>query len=262
MIDFNAMYHALKRAHDYSAGEITSIGEISNMLTRLWNKPDPDRDVANLLTMFNNFVIDAAKSGKINHYKDYPQVAKRIGRATGGKNGRMPFWFKFSKNGRKDTPKNKRKKYAEPNNYTMNRICKAFEKVGKINMNYAGVPPFNWQMLLSEQCSGSNPELVELFCDMDNSNTASVIKAQEYNYSNEKNLINGYAIVAEDIAREITNRYGSLEKAYPYITKHLFAGEGANKVAHKQMFWRVFGNIALSNLKENLKNWTPAKNVE
>ena len=51
-----AMYKALKRAHDYSAGEITSIGEISNMLTRLWNKEDPDREMANLLCMFNNWV--------------------------------------------------------------------------------------------------------------------------------------------------------------------------------------------------------------
>ena len=57
-VDLDAMYRALKRAHDYSAGEITSIGEISNMLTKLWNKDNPDRDVANLLCMFNNWVID------------------------------------------------------------------------------------------------------------------------------------------------------------------------------------------------------------
>jgi hypothetical protein len=56
MVSLESMYNALKRAHDYSAGEITSIGEISNMLTRLWNKENPDRDVANLLCMFNNLV--------------------------------------------------------------------------------------------------------------------------------------------------------------------------------------------------------------
>ena len=46
----------LKRAHDYSSGGITSIGEISNMLTKLWNRPNPDRIVAAWLTMFNNLV--------------------------------------------------------------------------------------------------------------------------------------------------------------------------------------------------------------
>ena len=38
------------------------------------------------------------------------------------------------------------------------------------------------------------------------------------------------------------------------IVKYLFAGEGMNKSAHKQMFWRVFGEIALDNLRVNLSN--------
>lgn len=248
------MFNALKRAHDYSAGEITSIGEISNMLTRLWNKDNPDRDVANLLTMFNNLVIDAAKNGKINHYKNYPQVARRIGKATGGKNGRLPYWFKFSKNGRKDTPENRKRKYAEPNNSTMNRICRAFDDIGNINLNYAGVPQFNYQMLLSGPCVSSYPEIYQLFCELDNSNITNVIESQENAYSSEKQLINNYGIVAEDITNEMIVRYGSLENAYPYIVKYLFAGEGMNKPAHKQMFWRVFGEIALRNIRNNLSS--------
>lgn len=254
IISKESMFNALKRAHDYSAGEITSIGEISNMLTRLWNKEFPDRDVANLLCMFNNWVIDAAKTGKINHYKNYPQVAKRIGRATGGKNGRMPYFFQFSKNGRKDTILNRRRKYADWNNSTMNRICRAFEDIGNINMNYAGIAQFNWQMLLSEPCVGMKPEIPQLFCDLDVSKLSSVIESQENSYASEKQLINNYGVVAEDIVNQITDKYGSLEEAYPYITKYLFAGEGINKPAHKQMFWRVFGEIALRNLRRNLSD--------
>ena len=52
----------------------------------------------------------------------------------------------------------------------------------------------------------------------------------------------------------MTDRYGSLEKVYPYVAKYLFAGEGMNKSSHKQMFWKVFGNIALTNLKRNLSS--------
>ena len=252
IITKESMFQALKRAHDYSAGEITSIGEISNMLTRLWNKDNPDRDMANLLCMFNNLVIDAAKTGKINHYKNYPKVAKRIGRATGGKNGRMPYFFKFTKNGRKDTPQNHKRKYAESNGSTMNRISKAFDDIGNINLNYAGIPQFNWQMLMSGPCVGSRPEISQLFCELDRSNLASVIESQETAYSSEKQLINNYGIVAEDITRELEERYGSLEDVYPYITKYLFAGEGMNKSSHKQMFWRVFGHIAIRNLRQNL----------
>ena len=253
-INYKTMFHALKRAHEYSAGEITSIGEISNMLTRLWNKDNPDRDVANLLCMFNNLVIDAAKNGKINHYKNYPQVARKIGKATGGKNGRMPYFFQFSKNGRKDTVLNRKRKYAEANNSTMNRICKAFDDIGNINMNYAGVAPFNWQMLLNEQCQGSKPEIPQLFCELDSANLSNIIESQTDSYTSEKVLVNGYGIVADTIVQTMIEKYGSLENVYPYIVKYLFAGEGMNKSSHKQMFWRVFGEIALKNLKENLSS--------
>ena len=248
-ISIESLFNGLKRAHEYS-----NIGEISNMLTRVWNKDNPDRVVAALLTYLNNLRIDGAKTGVDHEYSAYPQVARRIGRASGGKNGRMPHFFQFSRNGRKDTPANRKRKYAECNNSTMNRICKAFDDIGNINLNYAGVPQFNWQMLLSGPCPGSKQEIAQLFCELDSSNLTNVIESQENSYSSEKQLINNYSLVAEDITNEIVARYGSLEEAYPYITKYLFAGEGMNKSAHKQMFWRVFGQIALRNLKSNLSD--------
>ena len=55
-VSLEAMFHGLKRAHDFSSGGITSIGEISNMLTRVWNKDVPDRLVTKLLCYFNNLV--------------------------------------------------------------------------------------------------------------------------------------------------------------------------------------------------------------
>ena len=164
----------------------------------------------------------------------------------------MPAFFRWSINARKDTPQNKKKKYCEPNNSTMNRICKAFDDIGNINLNYAGVPQFNWQMLLSGPCTTSRLEIPELFCQLDNVNLSSVIKAQDSNYANERQLINGTTLVAEDIIDKMIEQFGSLEEAYPYVAKYLFAGEGATKSAHKQMFWKVFGNIALNNIKMNL----------
>ena len=248
-INNETLFQGLKRAHEYS-----NIGEISNMLTRVWNKDNPDRVVAALLTYLNNLRIDGAKTGIVHEYKNFPQIARRIGKASGGKNGRMPYFFQFSRNGRKDTVQNKKRKYAEINNSTMNRICRSFDDIGNINLNYAGVPQFNYQMLLSGPCNGSRPDIYQLFCELDNSNVASVIEAQENSYSSEKQLINNYGIVAEDITNEIISRYGSLENAYPYIVKYLFAGEGMNKSVHKQMFWRVFGQIALRNLRSNLSD--------
>jgi hypothetical protein len=47
-ISKESIFNGLKRAHQYS-----NIGEISNMLTRLWNRDNPDRHVAALLTALN-----------------------------------------------------------------------------------------------------------------------------------------------------------------------------------------------------------------
>lgn len=246
-ISNDSLFRGLKRAHDYS-----NIGEISDMLTRLWNRDKPDMVAAALLTYLNNLRIDGAKTGIVHEYANIPHIAKQIGNATGGKNGRMPFFFQFSKNGRKDALKKKKRKYADPNNSTMNRICRQFEDIGNINMNYAGVLQFNWQMLLDKPYNGSRLEIPQLFCELDSVNLSSIIESQEKSYSNEKQLINGYTFVAEEIKREIINRFGSLEEAYPFIVKYLFAGEGANRSAHKRMFWKVFGEIAVKNLKKNL----------
>jgi hypothetical protein len=58
MISKEAQFHGLKRAHEYS-----NIGEISNMLTRLWNRDKPDRIAAALLCYKNNLIIDAEPYG-------------------------------------------------------------------------------------------------------------------------------------------------------------------------------------------------------
>lgn len=55
MMSRETMYNGLKRAHDYSG-----IGEISNMLTRLWNKDDPDFESAADITFYNNQVNSIA----------------------------------------------------------------------------------------------------------------------------------------------------------------------------------------------------------
>ena len=49
-INKHTIFNGLKRAHEFS-----NIGEISNMLTRLWNRDNPDRYVAALLTALNNW---------------------------------------------------------------------------------------------------------------------------------------------------------------------------------------------------------------
>lgn len=251
-ISKEALFKGLKRAHLYS-----NIGEISNMLTRLWNRDKPDRYVAALLTALNNWRIDGAKTGAVNEYTNYPEVEKRVNKATGGPNGRMPHFFQFSKNGRRDktTHRKKKRQWAKTNNSTMNRICAAFDDIGNINMNWAGVPAFNWQMLLSEPCLYSRTDIVSEFFELDSIKVSLAISSSEESPA-DKEILDNSIIIDEYITDTLVRKFGSLEICYPYIVKHLFADDGLAKPSHKQTFWRIFGDMAIENLKRNLENCT------
>ena len=247
IITRDSIYNGLLRAHKFS-----NIGEISNMLTRLWNRNSPDITAAALLTYLNNLRIDGAKTGSVNEYTNYPAVAKRINKATGGPTARMPYFFQFSKNGRaSDKTKDQ---YAKPTASTMNRICAAFSDIGNINMNYAGIPPFNYKMLMSGSFSGEDWEMFQMFCDLDGMTTSMEIVLSE-TPTNKSNSSAMYELLAETISEALIEKYGSLEYCFPYITKALFSGEGLKKSVHKRMYWRVFGEMALENIQRNLRSY-------
>lgn len=195
---------------------------------------------------------DGAKTGAVNEYTNYPEIARRINKATGGQHAKMPAFFAYSRNGRSSgKPKTS---YAKPTNSTMNRICAAFDDIGNINMNFAGIQPFNYQMLMSEPLREKNPELVQLFCDLDGMSLSTEIALGDIP-PHERNAIGMYEALAEVITEALEEKYGSLEYCYPFVTKALFAGDACAKAAHKKMFWRVFGQIALRNLEANLKDY-------
>ena len=173
----------------------------------------------------------------------------------------LRYWFQFSKNGRKNPPPGKKKrKYLEPNNSTMNRICAAFNDIGNINLHNADIPPFNWQMFLSGPCDDIRPDMCQLFIDMDKINMSSVIESQDFDYYSERESKSKYELLASMITEEMTEQFGPLEESYPYIVKFLFADKAVDKALHKQMFWRVYGEIALRNLKKNLEEYKVCPN--
>jgi len=248
-LSYETLFNGLKRAHDYSG-----IGQVSNNLTKLWNRENPDIFAAACLTRFNNAVIDAAKCGRIDSYENYPEINKRILKSIGGKRGKMPYWFQFSKNGRREDglpPE----KCALPNNSTMNRICAAFNDVGRLDLRYAGVPPFNYKMLMNESDAGNNKQAVETFINACSEATLCNVIAQKNSDLGERSTLMKTLLVAESIAKKI-EEVAPLEEAYGPIVRFLFAGDGVVKRTYKQEFWNVFGDIALERLKNNLKTCT------
>jgi hypothetical protein len=198
----------------------------------------------------------------INDYSRYPEAKQRINHAIGGVKGRMPHFFQHSRNGRHNANSrvNKKKTFKPANGSIMNRICERFSHVGKMNMNLAGVAPFNDEMLLSEPIAYVNEEAVQLFCDMDNANLLNQIDGDQATDLSDKFNACNFDAVKEQITDEMIYRYGGLDEVYPSIEHYLFTGENVAKQHHKQMFWRVFGDIAVRNLEHNIVACRECKN--
>lgn len=202
--------------------------------------------------------IDAAKTGVLNSMEQYPEIQKRLYKAIGGKRANMPAWFANSKNARKELhlAVKDRKKYAKDNNSTMNRICRRFDDIGYINFTKANIAPFNWQMMLKDNDQAYDINAVNIFCSLDDGNKSNYASFTYSDDAEDAEDAIGYEYVKETIIEELTKNGKTLEEVYPSIVKYLFAGANMNRSTHKQMFWRVFGDIACDILAENMKTYT------
>lgn len=216
------MFRGLRRAHDFSG-----IGLVSNALTKVWNRDEPDWEAAALLCYYNNLVIDGAKTGAVNSYENYPAINHRINRATGGKRGKMPYFFQFSKNGRKLllSAEECQKKFAAPNRSTMNRICARFDDVGRMSMHMGDLPPFNWEMLMPGPAPAPRAEVIECFCQMDSACVSGMILSS-LGQEVQREVSMNFEIMKEAIIHEL-EKFCTLEEAYVHITRYLFTGESA-----------------------------------
>jgi hypothetical protein len=247
-----AYFDGLKRAHDYS-----NIGEVSNNLTKLWNRDTKDRDVAKWLVFLNNLRIDGAKTGFVIEFDRFPEKMKRVNKATGGSSGRMPHFFQFSRNGRRNTKdKAKEDTYARTNGSTMNRLCAMFDDVGKMRFNYADIPPFNWQMLLPDDSAPYSEEAVLAFERCLKDAVYSQIHSGSFTDMKEKEDAAALDIFQEETLTALEQTGVTWQSVYASVVKYLFAAEGSAKVAGKQMFWRIFGEDAVAALRENLRDCT------
>lgn len=121
----------------------------------------------------------------------------------------MPYFFRFSKNGRKQPPTgSKQRSYAKANQSIMNRICARFDDIGNISMNLAGVPPFNWQMLMPGPTGAIRQDVVDVFCDLDSSATVNLIEDSSVT-DRSKEISVTYDMLRETIIHEMLMLCGS-----------------------------------------------------
>jgi hypothetical protein len=213
-----------------------NIGEISNLITKIWNSEFPDLELIKFLCMENNAIIDFAKTLWM------PERSKIINeKIKVYNNTKVPFFFQYAKNKEEENVE-------KINNSTMNRLVKlipdkriAFNKV---------VDKFDYRNLMnnkSHKLTEEDQKIINLYINENKSKT-KIIKEQMKNQGDM--LKKGIEL---QVYREMRNKFLELGKSTTYITdvlvKYLY-GEKNDK--HKQTLWYLFGHEIVRNIEWNI----------
>lgn len=228
IINNKSIYNGLKRA--YTGG---NIGMISNDITKLWNKEHINLDIIRWLTFENNFVIDYAKT----LYK--PTRPKEINKMISSSiKVKVPYFFIYAK----DKPK---KSVELINNSTVNNLDSIIVNP-RISFSKAGIKDFNYKMLMStlDKEVDLNKGIIDKYTELDlNKRFLEILP-------NEKNPeLDGLYIYA-DIRNQILEVNSDINYVVDVLVEYLYKYKVSN---YKTTLWSSFGDIILSNLKNNIE---------
>jgi hypothetical protein len=224
-----AVYNGMIRS--YTGG---NIGEISNQLTKVWNKDvvtDEDVYVSKILVALNNLVIDFAK----NLWK--PEIPVNIQELIKSKTKeKLPYFFIYAKDKTKE-------QVLAKNKSLMNQLDSI---IPSTRIYFKDSEPFDYNVLMSNKNINIDTELA-----------SNIITQYETLDLKKPFVINSYnkdfdstTYIYNEIKRELLKNVND-EK---YITDILIEYLYTNKQKHKKTtLWECFGNQIVQNIKKNLK---------
>lgn len=219
------MYNALTSAYK------ANIGIISNDITKIWNSENPDINAVKWLTMYNNFVIDYAKTLFL---PKPPEYAEKILKSFTKK--KVPHFFKYAKD--------KEDHLVEKcGNSTVDKLEKLIpDKPIQFKRMIGTVKP---QLLMKRKKAPVCEEIVQKYEEL-NKKKRYWIRQQ----ADRKSA--GYLF--DQLARE---EFRAIKSKDDYIVdvliQYLYV-DYPNR--SKDILWDSFGNIIVENLKNNLKGTT------
>ncbi|MED1863249.1 hypothetical protein P4V41_07255 [Fictibacillus nanhaiensis] len=217
-----------------------NIGEISNLITKIWNSNTAlKKDEINLikiLCMENNAVIDYAKTLWMPSRSD--EISKKIKKFTQKK---VPFFFQFAK----DKEVNK---VEEINQSTLNRLTTAIPNKRINFISIAG--KFDYKQLMRNKRQKTDDELsrkiIQLYIEEDHSKSWEI-----KNQLNDNDKINMQTELK--VYKEIRKKLLELADNPFYISdvlvKFLFNEKNSK---HKDTLWRCFGKEIVRNIENNV----------
>ena len=208
-----------------------NIGEVSNNITKIFNSSNEiDLDVVKWLTAENNYIIDYAKTLYMPERPEHVNV--KISKAIKGK---VPHFFKEAK--KKDD-----KNVESLTNSTVNRLR---EFVYNKNIKFKDIGgELDYKMLMNEDIEYINHKVIAKFKKLNQS------KRWIIRNNGIKNRNEGLLFVYKYIRDEMKTLNVDEDKIVNNLIKDMY--EKRNSPL-KETLWHCYGDIILSNLRNNLK---------
>ncbi|EOS8268455.1 hypothetical protein ABTI76_001029 [Bacillus cereus] len=225
----------------------SSIGVISNDITKIWNSGDVNEDkleAVKLLTMYNNFMIDYAKT---NFLPKPTEDAKKVIKTY--TQGKMPYFFQFAKNKKEEEVAEKVVGSHTPVVNMLEDIIKDRRIVFK-----SVVDNFNYKKLLSTgKFVSKDKELDKVI--VQKYNQINRTKKWLIDKDSDEYKENKYVYVARLIKEEIVAAAKQVDETVTdvYVTDVLVYHLHNKQNGNKKTLWESFGDILLLNLKYKLE---------
>lgn len=244
-VNSEALYKAI-----VSCMENTSIGDISNVMTKNYNNPETDMELNKILCCYNNLSIDYPKT------QDIVKLGKHEEKYNELKAENNPYFFIYAKGKNKSSCK-------ESGNSNADRICKYIHK-------QTGNKKYTWK----DSEKKFNPSI--LF----NNETPVKIKAEKYRElekvmfmlkRKERGLVLSIKVAAKELSRSkgleekfskydvfyhmceklIMNIFDNREEAAEYLLDMEYL-QRENENRSKTILWNCFGDLIYKNICNNL----------
>ncbi|MFF2890761.1 hypothetical protein [Paenibacillus sp. NPDC057967] len=226
LVNGESIFNGLRAA--YTGG---NIGEVSNIISKVWNSENIDLDAIKIMCCLNNFVIDYAKTLYKPEFPD--TVSERIREF---KRTKLPHFFRYAKD--KDV-----KEVAPTNQSVVNRLSTIVPN-RRINFSAANLGHFNYQTLMrNKRVTLKSDEAQAIIAKYTELDTGKYMKSfRKY----EETAI---PYVYTSIRQQILEVNANLNYVVDVLVKYLYVEKASS---YKTTLWSSFGDVIVSNLRRNI----------
>lgn len=244
------------------------VGKVSDKITSIY-AGSQNMDAIKILTMYNNFGIDSAKTGYLPKLKG-DQVCKEAQEAL--KNNyifeKKPYFFKYKDNknycsirtnSKGEEIQSKKKKVVMPKGTGIIDRLEDFIEVNKLSIKIQKDKKFDWQKLRSRRGIEHDEEVYKNVTEK-----FEYIKNNLHTFKNKDNFMEEEGSVSYSFQKKVKEELLKLcndeKEIVDILVKYYYSGEG--KKVSKRQLWNIYGEEIYENIRNNMKTGTKPVNQD